>query len=95
MPSSVKEARRPHSVPSTAADFDQVAQDLLDEERVAFGLAVQRVREMRRRRAPEPAGDHRGDLPAVQAPEPKPLDRALAMQVRQHGASGSPSSVSR
>ena len=64
---------------------DQVAQDLLDEERVAFGLAVKRVREMRRRRAPEPAGDHRRNLPAVQAPEPQPLDRALAMQVRQHG----------
>ena len=40
---------------------------------------------MRRRRAPEPGGDHRRDLPAVQAPQPQPLDRPLAVQVREHG----------
>ena len=71
--------------PVDGGDFDQVAQDLLDEERVALGLAVKRVREMRRRRAPEPGGDHRRDLSAVQAPQPQPLDRPLAVQVREHG----------
>ena len=63
---------------------DEVAQDLLDEERVALGFAVKRVREMRRRRAPEPAGDHRRDVAPVQAPQPQPLDGSLAVQVREH-----------
>ena len=65
--------------------FDQVAQDLLDEERVALGLAVNGVREVRRRSAPEPRGDHGGDLSAVQASQPQPLDRPLAVQVGEHG----------
>ena len=61
-----------------------MAQHLLDEERVALGLAVKRVREMRRWRAPEPFGDHRRDLPPVQASQPQPLDGPLAVQVREH-----------
>ena len=86
MPSSVKDARRRHAVPSPASGVDQVAQDLLDEERVALGVAVQRVREVRRRRAPEPRGDHRRDLPPMKAPEPHPLESPLAAQVRKRGS---------
>ena len=69
-----------------SADFDQMAQDLLDEERVALRLAVKRVREVCRWRAPEPGGDHRRDRSAVKAPQPQPLECPLAAQIRERGS---------
>ena len=61
---------RPQAAPLGVVDgagFDEMAQHLLDEERIALGFAVKRVGVVRRRCPTQPAGDHLGDGAAVEA----------------------------
>ena len=61
--------------------LDQVAQHLLDEERVAVGVLVHGADERRRRRVAGVRGDQRADVALVEPVERDPLDEAVAAQV--------------
>ena len=63
--------------------LDQVAHHLLDEERVALGLRVDRLHQRRGRRVAGVRLDQRSDAAPVEALERHPLVQAVAPQVGQ------------
>ncbi len=80
---AVGHARVQRDAPPRAARVREVAQDLLDEERVALGLLVQLVDERGRRPAAVERGHERGRLAGVEAGQLDPLERPLAAQARE------------